>query len=110
MDATDTQMVEQVAKAMAFSVRQPNDASGDADEYWAHTGSVGQYTWTVAARAAISAMPDTTAINALLIEVSEVAEDAYGYDHIYETTFHGHVYEKLSDALKSYRASMGMDK
>jgi phosphoribosyl-ATP pyrophosphohydrolase len=48
--------VERVARAMAFSVKQPNDASSDADEYWHHTGEHGRATWMIAARAAIAAM------------------------------------------------------
>lgn len=57
-----TEQVERVAMAMAYSIRQPNDVSQSAAEYWAHTGSAGQHTWLTAARAAIAAMqPDDAA-------------------------------------------------
>lgn len=73
----DEKTVERVAKAMAFSVIQPNDASADAEEYWKHTGDLTKHTWKTAARAAISAMPDTTqARNDALREAAKVsAED-----------------------------------
>jgi hypothetical protein len=70
----DEQTVERVAKAMAFSVMQPNDASADAEEYWKHTGDLTKHTWKTAARAAISAMPDTTqARNDALREAADTA-------------------------------------
>ena len=64
--------VERVARAMAFSVKQPNDASRDADEYWHHTGEHGRATWMIAARAAIAAMQPSVAQAAKVLSQSEL--------------------------------------
>lgn len=55
----DADTVERVAKAAAYSIRQPNDVSRDADEYWEYTGDAAKHTWRVAITAALSAMPTT---------------------------------------------------
>lgn len=72
------EQVERVAKAAAYSVRQPNDASADADEYWAHTGSLGQHTWRVAVTAAIAAMPDTSALKSAIMPFSDAVYNDNG--------------------------------
>jgi len=64
--------VERVARAMAFSVKQPNDASSDADEYWHHTGEHGRATWMIAARAAIAAMQPSVAQAAKVLSQAEL--------------------------------------
>ena len=42
---------------------------------------------------------------AMIEVVSDISEEAYGYDNTYETTFHGKVHEALSEALIDYRAA-----
>lgn len=49
-----TDLREKVARAMAYSVRQPNDCALNADDYWQNTGSSGQHAWLVAAGAALA--------------------------------------------------------
>tara|TARA_R110000850_G_scaffold23358_1_gene69098 strand:+ start:28704 stop:29039 length:336 start_codon:yes stop_codon:yes gene_type:complete len=56
-ETQDEDMVERVAKAAAYSIRQPNDVSRDADEYWDWTGGAAKHTWRVAIAAAITALP-----------------------------------------------------
>ncbi|MGR3524884.1 MAG: hypothetical protein ACU0CT_02655 [Paracoccaceae bacterium] len=46
---------------------------------------------------------------ALVSAVREVAQDAYGYDDLYETTFHRDVHQKLSDALAALSPTGGND-
>lgn len=57
MERTMNDDVERVAMASAFSIRQPNDVSADAVEYWDYTNEAAKNTWRVAIKAAISAMP-----------------------------------------------------
>lgn len=87
-DVASEDQVEIVAKAMAYSVKQPNDASADADEYWEHTGPQGQLTWMVAAQAAIAAMP------AREVKVNPLVWDWIGDKHAFGKGG-GHSYEIL---------------
>lgn len=43
--------------------------------------------------------------DALADTCHELSREAYGYDHLYETTFHRDVHEKLEKALAAYRES-----
>ena len=58
------------------------------------------------AKAAISAVysldPTLAAGDALISKLKFLAQEAYGHDHLYETTFHCQVYEELTDAISVY--------
>jgi len=45
------------------------------------------------------------AADELAHEATNLAQDAYGYNHTYETAFHSTVFETLSEALADYRAT-----
>lgn len=45
------------------------------------------------------------AADALAATCLDLSQQAYGYDHVYETTFHREVYEALHTALAAYRAT-----
>ncbi len=57
---TDTLAItlEQLAKRMAYSIRQPNDVSVDADDYWTHTSEAAQHSWKTVARVVVVDAPE----------------------------------------------------
>ena len=50
--------VLQIAKAMAYSIRQPNDLSKDAGDYWDHTGESARHSWRTVAVVAVRIMEE----------------------------------------------------
>jgi hypothetical protein len=53
--------IEEFAKAMAYAIRQPNDISNDADDYWGYTCRASQETWKQAAAAGLRVLPSMIA-------------------------------------------------
>jgi hypothetical protein len=49
--------IEAFAKEMAYAIRQPNDVSNDADDYWNYTCVASQETWKQAAAAGLRVLP-----------------------------------------------------
>jgi hypothetical protein len=49
--------IEAFAKEMAYAIRQPNDVSNDADDYWNYTCRASQETWKQAAAAGLRVLP-----------------------------------------------------
>lgn len=71
------EQVEAVAKAIAYQMRHPLDASEDAEDFWKFCAENDRRGYTQVARAAIAAMP---AVDVGRAEVS-VAEDVKWVDN-----------------------------